>query len=150
MNHRNIRSAILTLPLVARLLVTLGPADARAQGGWNPMNSGTNEDRRGVWGNSDSDVFAVGEYGRILHYSYVYISYLPLVLKTPPGSSPGFWCRARTPDATAAPASLCGWLPKAGNRSDWRSRERPLEPLIYRNLMREILTITPSYDRISC
>ncbi len=32
------------------------------------MDSGTTEDLRGVWANSESDVFAVGNGGAILHY----------------------------------------------------------------------------------
>jgi len=35
---------------------------------WTPMNSGTTEYLLDVWGNSGSDVFAVGENGTIVHY----------------------------------------------------------------------------------
>lgn len=38
-------------------------------GHWIPMTSPTHESLRGVWGNSDASVFAVGTRGTILHYN---------------------------------------------------------------------------------
>jgi hypothetical protein len=35
---------------------------------WSSMNSRTRRELSGVWGASGSDVYAVGEYGTILHY----------------------------------------------------------------------------------
>jgi hypothetical protein len=46
------------------------------------MSSGTNDTLHGVWGSSGSDVFAVGNYGTILHYSGGgNFLFLPLVVK---------------------------------------------------------------------
>ena len=39
-----------------------------AEAGWTTMSSGTIESLRGVWGSSESDVFAVGNSGTIVHY----------------------------------------------------------------------------------
>jgi len=38
---------------------------------WNAMTSGTTNNLRGIWGSSSSDIdiFVVGDWGTILHYS---------------------------------------------------------------------------------
>jgi photosystem II stability/assembly factor-like uncharacterized protein len=70
MKHQNVRSAVLTLALVAGLLLALGPAAVQAQcGEWqwqNPLPTGNW--LYGVWGSSGGDVFTVGDAGTILHY----------------------------------------------------------------------------------
>jgi hypothetical protein len=46
------------------------------------MTSGTGNQLDGVWGSSGSDVFAVGSWGTILHYSGGgNFLFLPLVVK---------------------------------------------------------------------
>jgi hypothetical protein len=61
------------LGLVAVLLLVLWPTVAQAQEGeWEWHNSPAQGNRlRAVWGNSGSDVFAVGDGGTILHYDGV-------------------------------------------------------------------------------
>ena len=63
--------ALLSVSLVMGLLLLAAwPAGAQAQGGrweWqNPLPTGN--PLHGVWGSSGSDVFAVGDYGTIVHY----------------------------------------------------------------------------------
>ena len=67
---RRWRNTMATLAVVAGLMLVMWPAGAQVQGGgweWqNPLPQGNT--LSGVWGNSGSDVFAVGEGGTILHY----------------------------------------------------------------------------------
>jgi hypothetical protein len=70
MNLRNWTKAMVTLGLVGGLLLVPWPADAHAGGGeweWQtPFPAGSH--LQSVWGSSGSDVFAVGEWGTIVHY----------------------------------------------------------------------------------
>ncbi|MCX5895024.1 MAG: thrombospondin type 3 repeat-containing protein, partial [Proteobacteria bacterium] len=50
------------------LLIIFLPPIAAFSGEWVPMNSGTTNQLEGIWGSSGADVFAVGDYGTILHY----------------------------------------------------------------------------------
>jgi hypothetical protein len=55
---------LITFMMMPLIMILNGTATA----GWSAMNSGTTEYLYDVWGNSGSDVFAVGENGTILHY----------------------------------------------------------------------------------
>ena len=78
MRREHTAASSLQSLLIALLLVlsfawlALPPFDALAADGslcvWNPMSSGTSVTLFSVWGSSDTDVFAVGEGGCILHY----------------------------------------------------------------------------------
>jgi len=59
------KSLIQTILLVTLFLIPI----TAFSGEWGPMTSGTTEHLYGVWGNSATDVFAVGNYGTILHYT---------------------------------------------------------------------------------
>ena len=54
------------------ILVILVPAgvhiSADSAGSWSVMDSGTTTDLYGIWGSSNTNVFAVGKAGTILHY----------------------------------------------------------------------------------
>ena len=49
---------------------TSGPdtTERKTQSGWQPMTSGSAVHLRGIWGSSESDVFAVGDGGTILRF----------------------------------------------------------------------------------
>jgi hypothetical protein len=66
MEHR--RFALLSVWLVIGLLFPgLWPAGVQAQGcGWERQNPLPG--LSGVWGSSGGDIFAVGDYGTIVHY----------------------------------------------------------------------------------
>jgi hypothetical protein len=69
MNLRTWMKAVITLLLLTGLLLVAWPTSAQAQGRWewqNPLPQGNT--LPGVWGSSGSDVFAVGQYGTLLHY----------------------------------------------------------------------------------
>ena len=59
-------AAIVIIPIVT-YSVTYSPNQVSLYD-WTEMISGTNDRVWGVWGTSSSDVFAVGNYGTILHY----------------------------------------------------------------------------------
>ena len=54
-------------PITCLLLFVFGSTAAQAVD-WTSMTSGTTNLLNGVWGNSESNVFAVGSLGTILHY----------------------------------------------------------------------------------
>ena len=54
----------ITFVLVAMLVTASGSAIA----GWSTMTSGTTDAPKGVWGSSGKDVFAVSNWGNIIHY----------------------------------------------------------------------------------
>ena len=49
-------------------LILLPLYDAAALAGWSLIESGTQRMLNAVWGSSESDVFAAGTLGTILHY----------------------------------------------------------------------------------
>jgi hypothetical protein len=65
-NHKIAAFIIAALALVS--LVSL-PVSAGSSTAWSKMASGTTMDLSSVWGADNSDVFAVGSYGTILHFN---------------------------------------------------------------------------------
>ena len=59
----------LSLKLILICFLMLLPmCNAAALAGWSPIESGTQRMLNAVWGSSESDVFAAGTLGTILHY----------------------------------------------------------------------------------
>ncbi|MBF0508317.1 MAG: hypothetical protein HQK57_05250 [Deltaproteobacteria bacterium] len=54
--------------ILTSFLATLWVVPVQSQTGWTAMSSPTSKILRSVWGNSGTDVFAVGDDGVILHY----------------------------------------------------------------------------------
>ena len=50
------------------LVITIIDFSANAFAGWSPMTSGTTNDLRSIWGTSETNIYAVGYEGTILHY----------------------------------------------------------------------------------
>ena len=55
---------VLSFILISALMIRVHTIHAE----WSPMESGITRDLKGIWGNSGLDIFAVGDYGTILHY----------------------------------------------------------------------------------
>ena len=54
--------------LLLFILLVLFLSPVTVYSGWSPITSGTTQTLYGIWGSSESDVFAVGNSGTILHY----------------------------------------------------------------------------------
>jgi len=65
---------LLCICLVAVGLNIAYFSPAFASPAWSPMDSGTTNALYGVWGSASNDVFAVGDYGTIVHYNGNYWS----------------------------------------------------------------------------
>ncbi len=60
--------AVLIIIALALIFLTCLPVSAGNFTTWTSINSGTAKDLYGVWGPTNSDIFAVGSSGTIMHY----------------------------------------------------------------------------------
>jgi len=63
------KKLLLQLTMITFILLPmLLMVNKKANAGWSTMNSRTTNDLRGVWGTSETNVYAAGLYGTFLHY----------------------------------------------------------------------------------